>query len=147
MRRTARPEMDIGSATIRRVPQQTTLGADFARAFADRNAERVRDVLHPEVDFRGLTPNRFWEASGPDDVVEILFDNWLEEKDHVDALESIEADTVADRERVGYRFTVTNPDGRFVVEQQAYLASLALRTGRWVQVYGDAAGLILKKVA
>jgi hypothetical protein len=31
-------------------------------------------------------------------------------------------------------------------EQQGYLARLALRSGRWVQVYRDAAGLILKKM-
>ena len=108
MRRTASPEMDIGSATIRRVPQQTTVGADFARAFGEKDSARIRELLHPEIDFRGLTPNRFWEASNPDDVVEILFGDWLEDTDHVDGIEGIEADTVADRERVGYRFSVSN---------------------------------------
>jgi len=115
--------MDTGSATIRRVPQRTTLGADFARAFCEKDAARIRELVHPEIDFRGLTPNRFWEASGPDDVVEILFANWLEDDDQVEEIVGIEGDTVADRERVGYRFTVTNPDGRFVVEQQAYLSA------------------------
>ena len=40
---------------------------------------------------------------------------------------------VADRERVGYRFSVTNPDGDFLVEQQAYLEE---RDGRicWMRV-------------
>jgi hypothetical protein len=34
---------------------------------------------------------------------------------------------------VGYRFSVTNPDGRFLVEQQAYLAA---RDGQieWMRV-------------
>ena len=123
MRRTANSEMDTGSATIRRVPQQTTLGVDFARAFCEKDAARIRELVHPEIDFRGLTPNRFWEASGPDDVVEIHFANWLEDKDQVEEIVGIEDDTVADRERVGYRFTVANPDGRFVVEQQAYLST------------------------
>jgi hypothetical protein len=123
MRRTACAEMDTGSATIRRVPQQTTLGADFARAFCEKDAARIRELVHPEIDFRGLTPNRFWEASGPEDVVEILFANWLEDDDQVEEIVGIEGDTVADRERVGYRFTVTNADGRFVVEQQAYLST------------------------
>jgi len=133
MRRTASAEMDIGSATIRRMPQQTTLGADFARAFCDKDSARVRELLHAEIDFRGLTPNRFWEASDRDEVVEILFGNWLEDTDHVDGLEGIEADTVADRERVGYRFSVSNPDGRFLVEQQAYLST---RDGQidWIRV-------------
>jgi len=46
---------------------------------------------------------------------------------------TFEGDTVADRERVGYRFTVKNPEGRFVVEQQAYLST---REGRidWMRV-------------
>jgi hypothetical protein len=40
---------------------------------------------------------------------------------------------VADRERVGYRFSVENPDGHFLVEQQAYVAE---RDGRicWMRV-------------
>jgi hypothetical protein len=121
------------SASIRRVPQQTTLGADFAHAFADKDAARIRELLHPEVDFRGLTPRRFWEAGNPEGVLEILFGNWLEEDDRVEGIEEIESGTVADRERVGYRFSVTNPDGRFLVEQQAYLST---RDGRidWMRV-------------
>jgi ketosteroid isomerase-like protein len=115
------------------VPQQTTIGADFARAFVGKDADRVRDLLHPEVDFHALTPSRSWEASGPDAVLEVLFDNWLEDKDHVDALERVDGDMVVDRERVGYLFSVTNPDGRFLVEQQAYLS---IRDGRidWIRV-------------
>ena len=133
MRRTASPEMDTGSANIHRVPQQTTVGADFARAFGEKDSARIRKLLHPEIDFRGLTPNRFWEASNPSDVVEILFGDWLEDTDHVDGIEGIEADTVADRERVGYRFIVSNADGRFLVEQQAYLST---RDGQidWIRV-------------
>ena len=126
--------MDIGSANIHRVPQQqTTVGADFARAFGEKDSARIRELLHPEIDFRGLTPNRFWEASNADDVVEILFGDWLEDTDHVDGIEGIEADTVADRERVGYRFRVSNADGRHLVEQQAYLST---RDGQidWIRV-------------
>jgi hypothetical protein len=115
------------------MPRRTTIGADFARAYADKDAGRIRELLHPEVDFRGLTPSRFWEAGDPDAVVEILLANWLEDSDREEALEGIDGDTMADRERVGYRFSVTNPDGRFLVEQQAYLSS---RDGRidWMRV-------------
>jgi hypothetical protein len=115
------------------MPRRTTIGADFARAYADKDAGRIRELMHPEVDFRGLTPSRFWEAGDPDAVVEILLANWLEDSDRVEALEGIDGDTMADRERVGYRFSVTNPDGRFLVEQQAYLSS---RDGRidWMRV-------------
>ena len=39
---------------------------------------------------------------------------------------------VGDRERVGYRFSGRNPDGRFVVEQQAYLSERDGRIG-WMR--------------
>src|SRR5688500_13698206 len=111
----------------------TTIGADFARAFADKDAARVRELVHPEIDFRGLTPNSNWEARDVDALVSILFDQWLEDKDEVEALESVECDSVVDRERVGYRLSVRNPDGRFLVEQQAYIEA---RDGRiaWMRV-------------
>jgi hypothetical protein len=110
-----------------------TLGADFARALAQKDSGRLRELLHPQVDFRGLTPNRNWEAVGPDAVVTILFDHWLEDKDEIRALESVESDAFADRERVGYRLSVRNPDGDFLVEQQAYLAETEGRIG-WMRV-------------
>jgi hypothetical protein len=111
----------------------TTLGAEFARALAGKEEARLRALMHPEIDFRGLTPNRNWEATGPDEVIAVLLDSWFEPKDEIEALESVESDEVADRQRVGYRFRVTNPDGRFLVEQQAYLAE---RDGRiaWMRV-------------
>jgi hypothetical protein len=44
----------------------TTLGEQFARALAAKDFGRVAELLDPEVDFRGMTPRRFWEASGRD---------------------------------------------------------------------------------
>ena len=51
----------------------------------------------------------------------------------MDEVLSIDSDTVADRERVGYRFAGHNEDGPFLVEQQAYLSE---RDGRidWMRV-------------
>jgi hypothetical protein len=111
----------------------TALGADFARALADKDSTRLRDLLHPEIDFRGLTPKRSWEASGPEELLEVLFDEWFEDKDEILGLEELETDSMADRERVGYRFSVRNPDGDFLVEQQAYLSA---RDGQidWMRV-------------
>ena len=65
-------------------------------------------------------------------ITEIL-QLWLEPSDEVQTLEHVETDTLVDRERVGYRLSVTNPDGRFVVEQQAYLAERDGRIG-WMRV-------------
>ena len=103
------------------MPQTTTLGADFARALAAKDSAAIRELIHPEIDFRGLTPNRTWEATDRDELISILLGSWFEDDDEIEALESVESDTVADRERVGYRFSINNPDGRFLVEQQAYL--------------------------
>jgi hypothetical protein len=111
----------------------TTLGADFARALAAKDFERISDLIHPEVDFRGLTPSRAWEASDRDAVITGVLRQWIEDDDDVEALESVETDSFADRERVGYRFRVRNPDGLFLVEQQAYLAERDGRIG-WMRV-------------
>jgi hypothetical protein len=115
------------------VHQQTTLGADFVNALAAKDAGRILDILHPEIDFRGMTPSRFWEANDPDTVVSVLLGSWFEDKDEIEALEELEGDSFADRERVGYRFSVSNPDGRFLVEQQAYLSARDGQIG-WMRV-------------
>jgi hypothetical protein len=54
-------------------------------------------------------------------------------EDEIEALERLDGDVFADRLRVGYRFAVTNPDGRFLVEQQAYLTERDGRIG-WMRV-------------
>jgi hypothetical protein len=113
--------------------ETTTLGAEFAHALAAKDTVRLRAVLHPEVDFRGMTPRRSWEAGDPDTVLEVLLGSWFDESDEIDAVERVESDAFADRQRVGYRFAVSNPDGRFVVEQQAYLAERDGRIG-WMRV-------------
>ena len=107
----------------------TTAGEAFAAALAAKDFERLLGLLDPEIDFRGLTPGRFWEAGDAESVVSGVLRQWFEDSDEIESLERVETDVVADRERVGYRFVVTNPDGRFVVEQQAYLTE---RDGRIV---------------
>lgn len=110
-----------------------SLGTDFAHALAAKDFERVRELLHPDVNFRGMTPNRTWEASDPETVVSDILRRWFEDSDHIEGVEQIETDSFADRDRVGYRYTVTNPDGRFVVEQQAYIEERDGRIG-WMRV-------------
>jgi hypothetical protein len=99
------------------------IGEEFARALAAKDSRRLLELLHPDIDFRAMTPNRIWEASDPAGVIEIAFGNWFEDKDVIEALEEVETDAVVDRERVGYRFAVRNPDGRHLVEQQAYFSA------------------------
>jgi hypothetical protein len=115
------------------VQQTTTLGAEFARALAAKDSHRLLDLMHPDIDFRGLTPSRTWEATGRHEVISVLFENWFDEDDEIEALDRLESDAFADRQRVGYRFSVRNPDGLFLVEQQAYLSA---RDGQidWMRV-------------
>ena len=110
-----------------------TLGAEFARALAAKDFGRVEDLLHPEIDFRGLTPRRDWEASDAGGVISGVLRQWFEDTDVIEALVGLECDKVADRGRVGYRFSVRNPKGRFLVEQQAYLEARDGRIG-WMRV-------------
>jgi hypothetical protein len=99
----------------------SALGRRFVEALAIKDAEALRAVLHPEVDFRGLTPNRFWEAHDRDAVLEILFGVWFGADDELEELVLVHSDAFADREQVRFRFRGTNRDGPMVVEQQAYL--------------------------
>jgi hypothetical protein len=112
---------------------KTTLGTDFAHACADKDGARIRELVHPEIDFKGLTPNRNWEAGDTDALLEILFDNWFEDTDEIESVEAVESDSFADRERVGYRFAVRNEDGLQLVEQQAYIGERDGKIG-WMRV-------------
>ncbi|MGH9276330.1 MAG: hypothetical protein ACRDZU_16925 [Acidimicrobiales bacterium] len=99
----------------------TDLGELFARAIAAKDARALLEVLHPEVDFRGMTPGRVWEANlAPTLVDDIILGKWFSPSDVIESIDGLETATVGDRPRVGYRFRVTNADGAFAVEQQAY---------------------------
>jgi hypothetical protein len=100
---------------------ETTLGAQFADALASKDFDRVAALLHPEIDFRALTPRRVWEANDPQQLVSGVLREWFEDSDEIEALERVETDAFADRERVAYRFRVRNPEGLFAVEQQVYI--------------------------
>ena len=64
----------------------------------------MRELLHTDIDFRGLTPGRNWQASSRDAVTALFLENWFEESDQIEELVHLESDSVADRQRVGYRF-------------------------------------------
>ncbi|MBS1879689.1 MAG: hypothetical protein JST31_09265 [Actinobacteria bacterium] len=113
--------------------ETTTLGADFAQALATKDFDRVAALFATPVDFRGLTPRRFWEAGSPEEVVADVLRTWFEDSDEIEALEKLETDSFADRERVAYRFRVRNPEGLFLIEQQAYLSGSGGRI-EWMRV-------------
>jgi hypothetical protein len=99
----------------------TSLGRQLVDAIAARDPEALAALLDPGVDFRGLTPGRFWEAVTPDEAVEVVFGSWFTESDRIDAVAAVdEGEPVGDTQRIGYRLDITNPAGPHQVEQQVY---------------------------
>jgi hypothetical protein len=115
-----------------KVDVSASLGGAFATALAAKDFDRIRDLLHPEVDFRGLTPSRAWEATDAETVIGAVLRQWFEDSDEIEQLLHLETDSFADRERVGYRFLVRNPEGLFEVEQQVYIGERDGRIG-WMR--------------
>jgi hypothetical protein len=102
-------------------PVARSLGHRFAAALAAKDREALRAMLDAEVDFRGLTPNRVWEAGTAAAVVgDVILGKWFEPGDVIERAEAVETAMVGDRCRLGYRLQISNADGRFVVEQQAF---------------------------
>lgn len=99
---------------------ETPLGETFAVALGEKDFEGLLGVLDPEVDFRGLTPRRSWEANRARAVVDDVFRRWFEPSDEIDEIISVETDQFADCRRVAYRFRGRSDGSPFVVEQQAY---------------------------
>jgi hypothetical protein len=114
-------------------PTTPTLGTRFVEALAARNRDGLGALLHPQIDFRGLTPNRLWEAGDAEAVVEVVLGSWFEPSDEFDELALVERDAFADREQLRFRFSGHNADGPFVVEQSAYLSERDGRIG-WMRV-------------
>jgi hypothetical protein len=106
----------------------TTLGLDYARALAAKEYDRLTELLHPELDFRGVTPRRSWEASDAAGFVDDVLQQWFGDAE-IEGIEHLESHAFADRERVVYRFRARKPDGAYVVEQTAYLGERDGRIG------------------
>ena len=98
-----------------------TVGEDFARAVADKDRRALAGLLADDVDFKGLTPGRLWEATDAAGVTAIFFDTWFADEDRIVGVGPVRAgETVGDTEHVSYRFDLANDDGPQVAEQQAY---------------------------
>jgi hypothetical protein len=113
--------------------EASSLGRSFAEALGHKDFDRIGALLHPEVDFRGLTPGRNWEAADAATVVGKILRQWFEDTDELERVVAVDTDSFADRDRVAYRFEGHNSDGPFVVEQQAYYAERDGRIG-WMRV-------------
>jgi hypothetical protein len=97
---------------------------DFARVFA---------LLHPEIDFRAMTPNRVWEAEGPADVEAVLRE-WLDDPDEdVEGIEATGPVSIEETVRVGWLARIRDADGSHIFEQQAYVRERDAKIG-WMRV-------------
>ena len=112
----------------------SNLADRFTAALAARDAAALRSLFGSEVDFRGLTPGRCWEADTPDALVnDVILGAWFEPGDVIGRIESVQSGQVGSRTRIGYRFLVTNASGSYTVEQQAFL-DLAGGKITWLRV-------------
>ena len=97
------------------------IGERFARALADRDAAALKALLRTDVDFKAMTPGKFWEAHDVDVIVdETLLGTWFEPERRITETLAVDTDTLGPMDRVGYRFQVRRTDGEFTIEQQAY---------------------------
>ncbi|GAB1515501.1 hypothetical protein JCM33774_75440 [Actinophytocola sp. KF-1] len=110
--------MVFGRATAHAV--RMTPGEEFAKALAAKDEAGVRAITTPDLDFRAMTPRRFWEAHDHDELIDILFGNWLEPSDEVVALLDTSTGEVSTRDHVSYRLHLRNADGDSLMEQQMY---------------------------
>lgn len=98
----------------------TSPGRRFVDAIVARDREGLRAAVTDDVDFKALTPGRFWEAGDPAGVEGIVLGSWFEDQDRITDVLDVSEDDVADTRRLGYRFAITNGNGPQLVEQQAY---------------------------
>lgn len=125
--------MTVGPSSDTGLQPSAEVGQAFVEALGRKDFEALSALFDPEVDFRGLTPSRAWEATGPKALVDDVLSQWFEDSDQIERITPVDTGRIADREHIAYRFEVTNPDGRFIGEQQAYYTE---RDGRidWMRV-------------
>jgi hypothetical protein len=109
------------------------LGEKLAHSIAAKDREGLLALCTPTIDFRALTPGRFWEASSAPAVADIVLGTWFEDRDHIDALEEVHSGRVVDRDRVSYLLRISTPGGTYLVEQQAYFGVEGDRIG-WLRI-------------
>jgi hypothetical protein len=98
------------------------MGERFVRTLAAKDADGLKALLTSDVDFRAMTPGKFWEGNDADVIVdEIILGTWFDPERRIIEVLAIDHDRVGSLDRVGYRFRVGRPDGEFIIEQQAYL--------------------------
>ncbi|MGZ4477489.1 MAG: hypothetical protein ACXVW2_02660 [Nocardioidaceae bacterium] len=105
------------------------LGERFAKAMAAKDSAVLGELLAAEVDFKALTPQRFWEAGTPAEIVEVFFGTWFGPEREIRSLLDTRTGSVGERESVTYRLSLVTPDGPCEAEQRAYYSVVDGRIG------------------
>jgi hypothetical protein len=112
---------------------ESSIATAFVDAIVAQDVGRAAALLHPEIDFRAMTPNRVWEAEDPAGV-EAVLRAWLDDPDEeVHGIEPTEPSRIVDRLRVGWLVRISDADGPHVFEQQAYVRERDARID-WMRV-------------
>jgi len=98
-----------------------SLGRRFLDAITVRDWKSLEDCFAPDATFRAVVPGQrpFHEHQGGAAAADQLR-AWFKDGDIHEVLES-DIEVIADRLRVRYRVRNHEPEGWFLVEQQAYL--------------------------
>lgn len=97
----------------------TTYGETLIDRLMAGDSDGALAVLSPDATFRGITPRKFIEATGRDEIV-ATFNNWFR-AGWREGLESFEDGAVEGRDRMRYRVRWSDAYAqRFVFEQQVY---------------------------
>jgi hypothetical protein len=108
------------------------LGPAFAHAVARRDFAQVAELLCPDVEFRAVTPRRFWEADTAEETLRILA-TWFNPNRVVDEVLALSTDLIGDRQSVTYRFAGEEEQRGFAIEQHAYYTARDDRIG-WMRL-------------
>lgn len=98
------------------------LGHRFVAAIVAHDWDDVAACFAPGAEFRAVVPSEkrpFRECIG-DDAAAAQIQKWFGDADVTELLAS-GVDAFADRVRIAYRIHQHEPDGRFLVEQHAYV--------------------------
>jgi hypothetical protein len=97
------------------------LGRGLIDAIVAHDWDRIATLFEPGARFRAVVPkeNGFRDRAGAAEIAK-QFQTWFGDADVTEVMES-SVEPVADRIRVAYRIHEHEPDGWYIVEQQAFV--------------------------
>jgi hypothetical protein len=85
----------------------TNLGERFVNAIAVKDAVALRALLAPDVNFRAVTPGKFWEGDDANAVVDdVILGKWFSTERSITAILRVDCGTLGTVQRPGVRSSV-----------------------------------------